>query len=223
MDLAIIFLSILVIPCILFAVINTICNKYKDVNNKKRLSGFEIAREILDDVDLKDVYIVEVKGNLNDHYDYDQKVLRLSSDVFHGESITSALVAARITNYAIQDKDNYTFMKFKFAFNRVITFVNYLAYIFFVIAICASNDAIMKVANIALGLVFMFHVVTLPVEFDVCKRTIKELKLFAILDEKELEEASSLIKVLPYMSIISIITCVYNLVSEIMYNIQRRG
>jgi len=181
MDLAIVFLSILVIPCILFAVINTICNKYKDVNNKKRLSGFEIAREILDDDDLKDVYIVDVKGNLNDHYDYDQKVLRLSSDVFHGESITSALVAARITNYAIQDKDNYTFMKFKFAFNRVITFVNYLAYIFFVIAICASNDAIMKVANIALGLVFSVKTPSFPIKcLNISEPMISPL-LFAML------------------------------------------
>ena len=223
MDLAIIFLGILVIPCILFAVTSAIYNKYKDVNNTKKLSGFEIAREILDDHNLEDVYIVEVKGNLNDHYDYDQKVLRLSSDVFHGESVTSAVVAARIANYAIQDKDNYTFMKFRSSFNKVITFVNYIAYILFLVALCVKDIAVMKTANIAIVFVFIFHIVTLPVEYDVCRRTIKELKLFSILDSKDIKDADILFKISPYTFIVSIITCVSNLISEIMYNIQRRG
>ena len=223
MDIAIIFLCLLLIPCILFTIISIIYNKYKDVDNKNKLSGFEVARKILDSHGLDNVYIVEIKTNLNDHYDYDHKVLRLSSDVFHGESLTSAVVAARIACYAIQDKDNYTLMKFRSSLNRVLTFANYIAYILFIVAICLSDVSILKNANMALFMVFVFHGVTLPVELNACKMAQNELKKNSILTKKELDEANILFKVSPYTFIMSIITCISTLVSEIMYRIQRRG
>lgn len=223
MDIAIIFLGILCIPCILFTVISIISNKYKDVDNKKKLSGFEVAREILDENDLKDIYIVEVKGNLNDHYDYNSKVVRLSTDVFHGESLTAAVIAARVASYAVQDKENYTFMKFRGSFNQMITFANYIAYILFVVGVCMKEVRILEIANLVLLLVFIFHIITLPVEFDACKRLVKYLDKYNQLTKKELEEADVLVKVSPYTFIMSIVTCISNLVREIMYNIQKRG
>lgn len=223
MDIAIIFLCILLLPCILFTVINTTYNKYKDVDNKKKLSGFEVAREILDSHGLDSVYIVEIKTNLNDHYDYGHKVLRLSSDVFHGETLTAAAVAARIASYAVQDKENYSFMRFRSVVNKLMTFANYIAYILFIVSLCLGDVSIMEIANLAIIMVFVFHIVTLPVEFDACKRAKKDLSKNDILTKKELEESENVFKVSPYTFIMSIITCISTLVSEIMYNIQRRG
>lgn len=223
MDIAIIFLGILCIPCILFTIISIVSNKYKDVDNKKKLSGFEVAREILDKNGLEDIYIVEVKGSLNDHYDYNSKVVRLSTDVFHGESLTAAIVAARVASYAIQDKENYTFMKFRGSLNQMITFANYIAYILFIVGICMKDVGILEIANLVLLIVFMFHVITLPVEFDACNRLVKYLDKYSHLTKKELEEANILVKVTPYTFIMSIVTCISNLIREIIYNIQKRG
>lgn len=223
MDIAIIFLSILCIPCILYTVISIVNNKYKGIDNKKKLSGFEVAREILDKNDLDDIYIVEVKGNLNDHYDYKSKVVRLSTDVFHGESLTAAVVAARIASYAVQDKENYTFMKFRGSLIQIITFANYIAYILFIVAVCIEDVEILKIANLVLIMVFVFHILTLPVEFDACKRLVKYLDKYNHLTKKELEEVNTLVLISPYTFIMSIVTCISNLVSEIMYNIQKRG
>ena len=223
MDIAIIFLCILLVPCILFTIINTVYNKYKDVDNKKKLSGFEVAREILDSHGLDKIYIVEVKSNLSDHYDSDHKVLRLSSDVFHGESLTAAAVAARVANYAVQDKEGYTLMKFRSFLNKIITFVNYAAYILFIVGLALQDVSILEMTNYFILLVLAFHLVTLPVEFDVCKRAKKDLDKNDILTKKELEEVDNVFKVSPYTFIMSMITCVSTLVSEFMYNIQRRG
>ena len=217
MDIAIIFL------CILFTIINTVYNKYKDVDNKKKLSGFEVAREILDSHGLDKIYIVEVKSNLSDHYDSDHKVLRLSSDVFHGESLTAAAVAARVANYAVQDKEGYTLMKFRSFLNKIITFVNYAAYILFIVGLALQDVSILEMTNYFILLVLAFHLVTLPVEFDVCKRAKKDLDKNDILTKKEMEEVDNVFKVSPYTFIMSMITCVSTLVSEFMYNIQRRG
>lgn len=223
MDIAIIFLCILLVPCILFTIINTVYNKYKDVDNKKKLSGFEVAREILDSHGLDKIYIVEVKSNLSDHYDSDHKVLRLSSDVFHGESLTAAAVAARVANYAVQDKEGYTLMKFRSFLNKIITFVNYAAYILFIVGLALRDVSILEMTNYFILLVLAFHLVTLPVEFDVCKRAKKDLDKNDILTKKEMEEVDNVFKVSPYTFIMSMITCVSTLVSEFMYNIQRRG
>lgn len=223
MDIAIIFLGILVIPCILFTIINTVYNKYKDVDNKKKLSGFEVAREILDSHGLEKVYIVEIKSNLSDHFDYDHKVLRLSSDVFHGETLTAAVVAARVASYAVQDKDGYSLMKFRSFLSKIITFVNYAAYILFVVGLAMQDVSIVEIANYFMLLVLAFHIVTLPVEYDACKRASKDLAKNDILTKKEIEESDKVFKVSPYTFIVSIITCISTLVSEFMYNIQRRG
>ena len=223
MNIAIVFICILLIPCILFTIINTTYNKYYDVNNKKKLSGFEVARAILDNHGLDKVYIVEIKSNMSDHYDYDHKVLRLSSDVFHGESLTSAVVAARIASYAVQDKDGYTFMKVRSLINKIVTFVNYIAYILFVIGLLLQDISILEASNYFIAIVLLFHIVTLPVEFDACNRAKKDLTKNDILTKKEMEEVESIFKVSPYTFIMSIITCISTLVSEIMYNIQRRG
>lgn len=223
MDIAIIFLGILLVPCILFTIINTVYNKYKDVDNKKKLSGFEVAREILDSHGLDKVYIVEIKTNLSDHYDYDHKVLRLSSDVFHGETLTAAVVAARVASYAVQDKEGYTLMKFRSFLNKIITFVNYVAYMLFVVGLAMQDVSIVEIANYCILLVLAFHIVTLPVEYDACKRASKYLTKNDILTKKEIEESDKLFKVSPYTFVVSIITCISTLVGEFMYNIQRRG
>ena len=221
MDIAIVFIGVLLIPCILFILIGAVYNNYKDVDIKKKLSGFEVAREILDDHGLDNVYIVEIKTNMNDHYDYGHKVLRLSSDVFHGESLTAAVVAARIASYAVQDKEGYSLMKFRSVVNKVMTFANYIAYILFIVGLCLQDISILEIANIAIIMVFVFHVVTLPVEFDACNRAKKYLA--KELTKKELEDVDNILKVSPYTFIMSIMTCISTLISEIMYNIQRRG
>ena len=43
--------------------------KYKKEQTRKGMSGFEVARMILDKNGLKDVHVVEIKGELTDHYD----------------------------------------------------------------------------------------------------------------------------------------------------------
>ena len=96
-------------------------SKYKKVNNKNGLTGFEVARKILDENGLKDIHIVEIQGNLTDHYDPTRKVVRLSSDIFNGSSIASTSVAAHECGHAIQDKDNYTFMRIR---SKMVPFVN---------------------------------------------------------------------------------------------------
>ena len=72
MDLIILLLMVF-LPAIAQVLVTSNYSKYKNIENENELSGFEIARKILDEHGLKEIYIVETKGNLTDHYDPKEK------------------------------------------------------------------------------------------------------------------------------------------------------
>ena len=66
-------------------------SRFKKKLNNKDITGFDAAWKLLDKNDLKDVMILETKGNLTDHYDPTRKVIRLSTDIYHGSSMHQLL------------------------------------------------------------------------------------------------------------------------------------
>jgi Zn-dependent membrane protease YugP len=79
-------------------------DKYSKIENKKKLSGFDVAQKILKKHGLENIYIVETQGYLSDHFDPTANVVRLSSDVFHGTTIASVAIAAHECGHAVQHK-----------------------------------------------------------------------------------------------------------------------
>ena len=223
MESVILFIVILLIPCIAYSVISLTYNKYKENNLKSKLSGFEVARKILDDNDLKDMYIVEVKGSMNDHYDYNQKVIRLSTDVYNGENVSSMVVASRICGYAILDKNNNGYMRFSYTINPLVVFINYIAYLLFIVGICLQDFQVIQVSALLLGSVLVLRLIMLPMEFSACKEARKALEDIKKIEKNELEDSENVFRVFPYNGLMAILTCISNLFSEIIYNLQRRG
>lgn len=168
--------------------INCMYSKYKKVPNKKGLSGGEAAREILDKNGLSDIYVVETKGNLTDHYDPGRKVIRLSTDVYHKESVASLAVAAHECGHAIQDKDNYSFMRIRAALVPFVNFSSYAGYIAITIGIIFSLIDLVWLGILLEAAILVFQFVTLPVEIDASKRAMKELEKMELLEKDELEQ-----------------------------------
>lgn len=163
-------------------------NKYKKVPNMKGKNGGEAAREILDKYGLKDIYVVETKGTLTDHYDPSRKVIRLSSDVYNKESVASLAVAAHECGHALQDKDNYTFLRIRAALVPIVNLSSKLGYIAIVIGLITS---MLNLIWIGIGLeavILLFQLVTLPVEIDASKRALKELDSLKLLQDDELSK-----------------------------------
>lgn len=192
MDL-IILLLILIIPAIAQIGVTSNYNKYKTEQNKNELSGFEVARKILDANGLQDIHIVEVPGNLSDHYDPSRKVVRLSHDIFHGTTIASTAIAAHECGHAIQDKEGYFYMRFRafiFPIVRIATQVSYVI-IFIGLLLQALNLIYLGIAFVGLGLVF--QLVTLPVELNASKRAKDEINKLTLANETEEEGVSKML------------------------------
>ena len=222
MENIVLYLLVLIFPIIASINIDSTYNKYKRAKNKNKLSGFEVARKILDENGLKDMYIVEVKGNLTDHYDPSQKVVRLSSDIFHGETIAAAAVAAHECGHAIQDKENYTFMKIRAFLVPIVNFATNMAYILFLISILLQMVDMLMVSIVVVFLSLIFQVVTLPVEFDASKRALKQLNDLKVLDKEEHEGSEKVLKAAAFTYIASVLSAILNLVRLLIYSDSRR-
>ncbi len=170
------YLLALIIPLIAQIYINVCHDKYRRIENKKKLTGFDVARKILDSNGLKDIYVVETRGNLTDHYDPRRKTVKLSSDVFHGDSVASMAVAAHECGHAIQDKEGYLFMKIRSFIFPIVSFGTKIAYIVLFIGLIADIMNLVWAGILLVGLGLIFQLVTLPVEINASKRAIIELE-----------------------------------------------
>lgn len=185
MDLIIIFLLMLIIPIYASIKVNVNYKKYKKVTNEKDLTGFDVARRILDENGLGDIYVVETKGVMSDHYDSRRKTVRLSTEVFHGTSVASVAIAAHECGHAIQDKEGYTWMKLRNIIFPIVNIGQRIAYIVMIIGLFLSY---MDYVYAAIGftlLGLLFELVTLPVEFDASKRAKDIILKDGMINDKE--------------------------------------
>lgn len=189
----ILILLIIIIPLLAQLKIQSSYNRYKRVENSKKKSGFEVAREILDKNGLEDIYIVEIRGELTDHYDPTKKVVRLSTDIFHGETIAAAAVAAHECGHAIQDKESYTFLKIRSAIYPVVNVATSISYYIILLGFLmqAFQLIYLGIALTCCGL--LFQVVTLPVEFDASRRALEKLQDYKIVDNSEFAGAKEVL------------------------------
>ena len=183
----------LIIPMIAQIYVTSNYNKFKRINNDKKMTGFDVARMILDKNGLNNMYIVETKGNLTDHYDPKRKTIKLSSEVFHGSSIAAMAVAAHEVGHALQDKEGYFFMKVRSFIFPIVNLGTKFAYIVLVIGLIANIMNLIWAGILLVGLGLLFQLVTLPVEFDASKRALKELETNIVVPNVDIKGTKSML------------------------------
>ena len=181
-------------------------NKYKKVRNKNGLTGFEVARKILDENGLQDIHIVEIKGNLTDHYDPTRKVVRLSTEIFNGTSIASTSVAAHECGHAIQDKENYNFMRIRGKLVPIVNLSSKLGYLAVFIGLIFSFFDLAIFGIVLLLAMLLFELITLPVEFDASNRASIQIDKFKLLEDNEKNQSKSMLKAAAFTYVASLVT-----------------
>ena len=140
-----------------------------------RITGANAARQMLDNAGLSDVGIEEVSGHLSDHYDPRHKVLRLSPDVYHGQSMAAVGVACHEAGHAFQDAKGYVPLAIR---NLAVPAANFgsnagMALLF--VGLIFSFKPIAVIGLLLFACVVFFQVVNLPVEFNASTRAREEL------------------------------------------------
>lgn len=191
----IIFIGLALLITSLAQVILTIkYAKYKKVYVDSDLTGKEVAEKILKKYDLDEIEVVEISGNLTDHYNNSQKTVSLSSDIYNGTSIASTAVAAHECGHALQYKYGYFPIKVRNTLVPIVNIGNKLGYIAIVISLVASLTKLFILGIALISLAVVFQLVTLPVEFDASIRANKVILEMGLITKDEQRGTKSMLR-----------------------------
>ena len=147
--------------------------KYSLVPARSGYSGAQAADVILRSAGINDVSIVEGEGMLGDHYDPINKQLVLSPDNYRGNSTAALGIAAHECGHAVQHKIAYAPLHWRMAAVSATNFASQIVMILPLIGLFTGlfrGPTMLMIMAAAWGVIMLFNLVTLPVEFDASRR-----------------------------------------------------
>jgi len=190
---------ILIIVPLLFGLyaqmrVSSAYNKNIQIPSRGHITGREAAQAVLQSAGINDVDIVEVEGQLSDHFDPVHRRLALSEQNYRGTSLAALGVSAHEAGHAIQQKVGYSMMQFRQVMVPAVQIASPIAWgvlsfgIFLATLLGARAMGVMmlELGIVALTVIALFQLVTLPVEFDASARAKKQLVNLGIVDADEM-------------------------------------
>ncbi len=181
----------LAIPAFIFAIwaqfsVNSTFKKFSKVSTSRGMTGADAARAILDGHGLHNVRVEHIQGNLSDHYDPRDNVIRLSDSVYGVSSVAAVGVAAHEAGHAIQHADNYAPIRIREAIIPITQVGSTLSMpLVFLGIILPAFEVFINVGIILFAFVTLFQLVTLPVELNASSRAVKILTAGNYVDDQE--------------------------------------
>lgn len=176
--------------------VNSRFKKYSKVRSKSNLTGAIVAERILRYQGINDVRVEHVAGKLSDHYDPKNKVLRLSDSTYDSTSVAALGVAAHECGHAIQHAKGYAPIKVRSVFVPIANIGSYASWILIMIGLLftgSSSQTWLTAGIVCFAATVVFHIVTLPVEYNASSRAIKVLEGNGILSGDEIKGAKKVL------------------------------
>lgn len=174
----IILYIIVLIPVLAFTFIIFTFNKYQNIDNKKELSGFDVARKLFNKNKMKDTIILEKKGFLIDNYDEKRDVLKLSSKNYYNDSITALGVSIYNSVKAIKLKEKDKIIMFLNYIYPLLRFVILVSYIVLFTGLIINDLSFINIASYLLFACLICDLLVLPIEYNLFKEAkVEEEKL----------------------------------------------
>jgi Zn-dependent membrane protease YugP len=221
--------DLLMIPGLLLGLyaqfkLNAAYNKYLQVGTRAGLSGAEAAREILDRAGLTKMPVGEIEGRLTDHFDPIKKALFLSSENYHGRSLSAVGVAAHESGHALQQQAGYALFNFRMLIAPATQFASHAWIWVFILGMVVPTFH--PLINIAIGIfavVTLFQVVTLPVEYDASRRAKLQLVNLGLVQADEAPAVSKVLNAAAMTYVAGMVSAILQLLRLIMIANGNRG
>lgn len=171
--------------------------KYGRVRSRSGLTGREAAEQILRSAGIYDVRIEHVSGNLTDHFDPGNRVLRLSDATYQSASVAAVGVAAHECGHAIQHSRGYAPLKIRSAIVPVANFGSAIAWPLILLGLLfnsRSSYLLIQIGILAFSFAVLFQLVTLPVEFNASRRAVQILRESGMLLPNELSMTKKVLR-----------------------------
>jgi len=198
---------------------------YAKVPLSSGLTGKEIAEKMLRENGIYDVKVISVEGFLGDHYNPMNKTVNLSQDVYTGNSVASAAVAAHECGHAVQHATAYQWLMLRSRLVPAVQFssqlVNWILLIGVIMAL-NGNPTVLLVGIILMGLTVLFTLITLPVEFDASRRALAWLNHTNVANSEEYPKAKDALKWAAMTYVVAALAAVVTLVQYILLYMSSR-
>jgi Zn-dependent membrane protease YugP len=189
---------ILLVPALLLSIyaqfkIQGTFSKFLRVRSYSGYTGAQAARKILDSNGLYDVPIEVISGHLTDHYDPSHRVLRLSYDVYYGDSLASIGVAAHEAGHALQHHEGYAPLQIRNSLVPVANIGSNLSWILVIAGFALGLAGLINLGILLFSAAVLFQIITLPVEFNASSRALKQIEDNGILYREEIGGAKKVL------------------------------
>ena len=169
------FILLLIIPIWAQLKLKRTYGKYSKIRSTSGHTGAQVARMILDANNLQDIKVVESRGMLSDHYNPMTKTVALSSHNYHEASVAGTAVAAHEVGHAIQDAEDYSFLRLRHRLVPIVNISSNMSWVFIMIGFFSAWSGALLIGIILLAAGVVFQLVTLPVEFNASNRAMDQL------------------------------------------------
>ncbi len=189
---------IFLLPALFFGIwaqwkVKSTFKKYSKVSSKSGMTGYQIAKKLLERNNIFDVDVEEVQGSLTDHYDPKEKKVRLSESNFRGSSVAAIGVAAHEVGHAIQDNKDYAPLRWRYAFYPVAQLGSNLWIWIFIAGMFLAIPILLDVGILFFSATLVFQLVTLPVEFNASSRALMQLDSGGYITREDSEGAKAVL------------------------------
>jgi len=199
--------------------LSSVYNKYVRIGTRNGMTGAQAAREILDSAGLSNVPVEEIGGHLTDHYDPTKRALFLSQENYEGNSIASVGVAAHEAGHALQHKAAYAPLHIRMALVPITSFASMAWVGLFLLGLFLGGPLFSKFIWIAIaifGVMTLFHLVTLPVEFDASRRAKEQLFKLGLVQGDERAGVSKVLSAAAMTYVAALVTSLLQLLRLLM-------
>jgi Zn-dependent membrane protease YugP len=172
--------------------------KYAEIQSSLGMTGAQVAKTILQRMGIHDVTVEQVEGQLTDHYDPSAKSVRLSESVYASSSLAAAAIAAHECGHVLQDVRGYQFMNIRASLVPVANIGANFGPLMVMAGLFLTSLGSLSTVFINIGIILfagaiLFHIVTLPVEFDASSRALRLIDELGILQGEENRGARSVL------------------------------
>lgn len=175
------YLLLVFVPSLLLSMaaqffVRSAFSKWKQVPNSSGLNGEQIANRLMRDAGLGGIQLQGVPGSMTDHFDPQQRVVRLSADVALRPSVAAMAIVAHEFGHVQQYQQHSPLIAMRGFLVPAVQFSPMIGYFLIMLGLLLRMTGLMYMGIALFGLVVLFMLLTLPVEIDASQRGLRLLR-----------------------------------------------
>ena len=220
----VIFIALMILSLAVQTSLKSKFRKYSKVLLPGEMTGRDVAEQMLRDNGIRDVSVVCIPGMLTDHYNPAKRTVNLSKDVYYGNNISAAAVAAHECGHAVQHATAYAWLSMRSALVPFVSAVDRIVMWILLagVLLVETTPSLLLFGICLFALTTLFTFITLPVEIDASRRAIAWLDSTQIATVETRPMACSALRTAAYTYVIAALTSLATLLYYIMIFLGRR-